>query len=48
VVVAGDVFDFAHRKNNICAVYCGGRLVPGPPEDLAARVPHEVASGEAR
>jgi imidazolonepropionase-like amidohydrolase len=48
VIVAGDVFDFARLNDNIRAVYSGGRLVRGQPEDLAARLPHELASGEAR
>ena len=48
VIVAGDVFDFAHLKDNVRAVYSGGRLVRGRAGGLAARVPHEVASGEGR
>ena len=48
VIVAGDVFDFAHLKENIRAVYSGGRLVRGEAGGLGASVPHQVASGEGR
>jgi imidazolonepropionase-like amidohydrolase len=37
VVLAGDAFDFARFKENIRAVYSGGRLVRGQPADPAGR-----------
>jgi cytosine/adenosine deaminase-related metal-dependent hydrolase len=37
VILAGDAFDLAHLKDNIRAVYSGGRLVRGQPGELAQR-----------
>jgi imidazolonepropionase-like amidohydrolase len=37
IVVAGDVFDFARLKDNIRAVYSGGRLVRGARCDHCGR-----------
>jgi imidazolonepropionase-like amidohydrolase len=41
VILAGDAFDLAHLKDNIRAVYSGGRLVRGQPGDLARRPPQD-------
>jgi len=41
VILAGDAFDLAHLKDNIRAVYSGGRLVRGQPADLAQRPPQD-------
>jgi len=37
VVTVGDPFDFGCLKENIRAVYLGGRRVRGQPGDLAPR-----------